>query len=297
MVKKDVEKKNKIKSDMEKKSKNRVKNNKNQEEIKKLKDKISELEDKNTKLIVNNTNKIVDLKNEINKNKKNINILRVIIIIFILIVLYSLFIFNKTNKEKDNYKNKLAETKSSLATEYLFLGDSIIYRYNLQMYLGEYPVINSGIGGNKTQDILDNLENRVYKYKPTKLILLIGINDLTHFKDEEYVSKNIEKITNKIHKKFPKCKIYIESIYPINNTWKERSTIEVPSVDDITDKIKNTNKKIKELCKKNGYTYINMFDLLKDDDGHLILEYTNDGIHPNEEGYKVITNKMKEVLQ
>lgn len=301
MVKKDVEEKNKLKSkaksNVGKKSKNRAKNNKNQEEIKKLKEKISKLEDKNAKLIVNNTNKIVYLKNELNRKKRNINILKTIIIIFILMILFGLFIFNKTNKEKDNYKDKLAETKSSIATEYLFLGDSITFRYNLQMYLSEYPVINSGIGGNRTQDILDNLDNRVYKYKPNKLILLIGINDLTHFKDEEYVSKNIEKITDKIHKKFPKCKIYIESIYPINNTWKERSTIEVPSVDDITNKIKNTNKKIKQLCKKNGYTYINMFDLLKDDDDHLIEKYTNDGIHPNEEGYNVITNKIKEVLK
>lgn len=40
-----------------------------------------------------------------------------------------------------------------------------------------------------------------------------------------------------------------------------------------------------------------MFDLLKDDDDHLIEKYTNDGIHPNEEGYNVITNKIKEVLK
>ena len=193
---------------------------------------------------------------------------------------------------KNSYKKteKLENNDNNSYTEYLFLGDSITNNYTLQKYYPEYPIINSGIGGDRTKDVLDNLDARVFKYKPKKVIILVGINDLTHFKNPKYVSNNIKKIASKIKDRIPKCEIYIESIYPVNYSWKDRYEDDVPSMDTMIENIKETNKK---LCDKNNYEYIDAFDILEDDD-MLAKKYSKDGIHLNEDGYEAITKLLKE---
>lgn len=205
-----------------------------------------------------------------------------ILILFIIIIVLSF----------DNIK-----MKKSKREEYLFLGDSITSRYNLQTHFSKYPIINSGIGGNKTIDVLENLDNRVFKYSPSKVILLIGINDFAHNEKIEYVDKNISRIIENIHKHLPKCNIYVESIYPINQKWEEMyATSTSPSVKDINDNVVKENEKIKSYCKKNNYKYIDVYSQMVDSEGYLKEEYSDDGIHLNEEAYKIVTYTIKREL-
>ena len=39
-----------------------------------------------------------------------------------------------------------------------------------------------------------------------------------------------------------------------------------------------------------------MYDLLKDDDDNFDSIYTDDGLHPNDEGYETITKKLKKYI-
>ena len=77
-------------------------------------------------------------------------------------------IISITDKPEDNNRQNTI----------LFLGDSLTYNYKINEFFEGYKTFNSGISGNKTTDILNDLENRVYKYNSTKVFLLIGINDL-----------------------------------------------------------------------------------------------------------------------
>ena len=77
----------------------------------------------------------------------------------------------------------------------VFLGDSITSRCDLDKYFPNYNVYNSGIAGNMTKDILDNMENRVFVYNPTKVFILIGTNDLVYSGlDNDGIKNNIEEI-------------------------------------------------------------------------------------------------------
>ena len=53
---------------------------------------------------------------------------------------------------------------------------------------------------------------------------------------------------------------------------------------------------IEEYCKENDVVYINMYDKLLDEEGNFNKEYTNDGLHPNEDGYKKITEILEKYL-
>ena len=80
----------------------------------------------------------------------------------------------------------------------VFLGDSITSRCDLDKYFPNYNVYNSGIAGNMTKDILDNIENRVFVYNPTKVFILIGTNDLVYSGlDNDGIKNNIKDLNNK----------------------------------------------------------------------------------------------------
>ena len=174
----------------------------------------------------------------------------------------------------------------------VFLGDSIISRYDLNKYFPNYNVYNSGIAGNMTKDILENMENRIFAYNPTKVFILIGTNDLVYSGlDNDGIKNNIEEIINKIYEKNSNTKIYLESIYPVSNSLN-KEIVETRT----NDNIKDLNNKIEKICNNNKCTYINMYDNLTDKNGNMKRIYTVDGLHLNKIGYKVITNKLIKYL-
>lgn len=174
----------------------------------------------------------------------------------------------------------------------VFLGDSITSRYDLNKYFPNYNVYNSGIAGNMTKDILENMENRVFAYNPTKVFILIGTNDLVYSGlDNDGIKNNIEEIINKIYEKNSNTKIYLESIYPVNNSIN-KEIVETRT----NDNIKDLNNKIEKICNNNKCTYINMYDNLTDKNGNMKRIYTVDGLHLNKIGYKVVASKLTKYL-
>ena len=228
--------------------------------------------------------------------KKIIGVVAVILLIFI-----SFFIINGTQNGKEKFKSKSKIEKninvSIKGKNYLFLGDSITEYYNLEKYYSEnIPVVNSGIGGNKTYDILNNMDERVYQYNPTTVFLLIGTNDLFHRTDLEIVN-NIEDIVKKIHENRKNAKIYVESIYPVNNNTDNDVVVDWMVSTRDNDRIKKINKMLKENSKEYDYKYLDFYSLLKDENDDLKLEYTVDGLHISEKGYEKITKKIMEIIE
>lgn len=197
------------------------------------------------------------------------------------------FITFDHNKVKTVTKTKKVVTVSP---NYLFLGDSITDFYDLEKYFPDEPVVNSGISGNTTEDILNDMEKRVYQYNPSKVFLLIGTNDLLEEDRTDKVIENIKKIAKNIKEKRPLATIYIESIYPVH-----------PEISAVVGSRKNSdietiNTALKKYCQQEKFTYIDVFKSLVDEDGTLNEDYTKDGLHLNDKGYTVVTKTMKSYL-
>ena len=232
--------------------------------------------------------------------KKNTNIVEktvyskslVIVIIILVVCFLGFIIFHYTtfNHHKVKVVTKIKEVEK-VPDNYLFLGDSITDFYDLDKYYKDLPVVNSGISGNITDDILKDMKKRVYQYNPSKVFLLIGTNDLIRDKSNEEIVEGVEKIIKGIKENRPKAEIYLESIYPVNYKLSPRM-VNVRKNDDI----KEINEKLEDYCEDNDITYIDMYDLLKDDDDNFDSIYTDDGLHPNDEGYETITKKLKKYI-
>lgn len=211
--------------------------------------------------------------------------LTVIVIMFIIIIIMLILLLSKDNT---NFTNPY-EVKFDANDNFLFLGDSITELYPLEEYYDNLPVVNSGISGNKTTDILNDMKTRVYQYNPTKVFLLIGTNDLNSTYEDivDVTFDNIKEIINEIKENRSDATIYVESVYPVN------SVIENNVVTNRTNKkVKELNKKLSNYCDEESCEYINLYDDLIDEEGNLKTEYTEDGLHLNSLGYVVITREL-----
>ena len=177
----------------------------------------------------------------------------------------------------------------------VFFGDSITEGYKVEEFFPDTFVINSGIGGNGTNSLLERIKDDVYIYNPSKTFILIGINDLNAGVPEEEILNNIQKIINgiKINRKY--TKIYIESIYPIDLTMFNEKKYGFNK--EITnDKIKEINLKIKDICEENDINYVDVYSSLIDDNGDLKQAYTKEGLHLTDLGYFKVTKVLEKYI-
>ena len=220
-----------------------------------------------------------------NKNKSLFMITLAIVSIFLL------FLMNKPTSSKDwQVVNKYVKPKVIV-----FIGDSITEGANFKDYFDDLIILNKGIISDTTIGILKRLDEDVYKYQPSKLFLLIGINDIGKNYKNENTIQNIEEIINNIKVHSPNTEIYIQSIYPINNTNNKK-------IDKNYFKYRNNkdvvyiNNKIKDIADKNKVTYIDVYSHLLDSDNNLKLSYTKEGLHLSKEGYDAVFKVIKSFL-
>jgi lysophospholipase L1-like esterase len=192
-----------------------------------------------------------------------------------------------TEWTKGHYIEKIAEFKANPLQfgDIIFIGNSITEKGgNWGQRFNNLKVKNRGIAGDVTAGVLNRL-SEVYYYKPKKVFLKIGINDLFHNElTPEYVAKNIKLIVNKIHLKSPETKIYVQTILPTvnNNPSKER--------------IAATNAILKAIKSTNYLQIIDLHSVFADENDLMIGSYTNDGLHLTELGYLAWQNHIIEFV-
>ena len=189
----------------------------------------------------------------------------------ILAIICSYFIF-KPNNKVTNYPSK--------GTDIVAFGDSLVqgvgatsgndFVSNLSRRIGR-PIVNLGVSGNTTRDGI----NRLYeldKYNPKVVILLLGGNDYLKKVPKEETFNNLQTIIDNIHKR--------------------GSVVLLLGVRGglLVDNFKDDFKKISE---KNYTAFVsNVLDNLIGNN-----ELMSDAIHPNDRGYKIISDRVYAVLK
>jgi len=201
-------------------------------------------------------------------------------ILFLFIFSFSFAQPSKFGTYYDQRKS-LFELLPDTKKEIIFLGNSITDGSEWVELLQNPKAKNRGISGDTSEGVLNRLY-QVTRAEPEKVFLLIGINDLAKNISPDTIYVNICKIVSTIRTKSPKTSVYVQSILPVNNTFKSFGghTSRTPQVKDL-------NEKLKSICPKLGATYVDLFSELKNPNDDLLNPmYTNDGLHLMGEGYK-----------
>ena len=180
----------------------------------------------------------------------------------------------------DNFdiRNYTYESLYSYPTDVVFAGDSIIERCEWAEIYPEYSVKNRGVGG----DVISGLTARmklISYTKPKKIFILIGVNDLINGTDPQTVSDRYRTLMDTIAENLPETKVYFYSLLPVTRAFEDTGYV-------YNSRIESTNEDLKALCEEKGYTYIDLYNVLKGDDGYLSEEDSKDGLHISGTGYK-----------
>ncbi len=170
------------------------------------------------------------------------------------------------------------------AARVVFLGDSITDYWNLAKFFPGKSYINRGINGQTTPQMLVRMYPDVLKLKPSVLVVLAGTNDIagnTGPSTLTMIQDNYRAITElaTLHG----VKVILCSLTPVNDYTNTKQTLNHPPAD-----ILKLNQWLKGFAAGRGFSYVDYFSALADDQGMLGRSLSNDGLHPNEEGYKLM---------
>jgi lysophospholipase L1-like esterase len=189
----------------------------------------------------------------------------------------------------EHYNKRLAEFRKESVEKgkIIFLGNSITEGGQWHQLTDNKSRINRGIGGDVTFGILNRLDEIIAR-EPSKIFILIGINDISKDFPDAVIANNLKRIVQILKVKLPSTKIYLQSVLPVNPLYPK-----FPQHYDKADHVVSVNKLIKELAIAEGVTFVNLYPLFLDNAGHLDEKLTGDGLHLNGEGYKVWIEFLK----
>ena len=177
----------------------------------------------------------------------------------------------------------------------VFFGDSITDIWKLENYFPGKPYVNRGIGGQTTPQMLVRFRQDVIDLHPKVVVILAGTNDIagnTGPMRNEDIEANYASFAelaraSGIH-------VVYSSILPVHN-YTERSKdffAQRPM-----SRVLELNKWLKDYCGKNNIVYLDYFSAVVDDKGLLKKDLADDGLHPNDAGYKIMVPLAEAAIQ
>ncbi len=188
------------------------------------------------------------------------------------------------------------------AVDFLLVGDSITQQWGSPLdkkpmnagwvkQFGKAKVVNIGIGGDKSQNVLWRLDHGgVDGLEPKCVVLMIGNNNMFFVPETgvEPAAKGVRSCVENLRRKFPKAPIVVVKILPAHEPRNA-----------FYENIKKTNAALDPL-KLEADKLVRVLDLTADmvnKDGTIKADlYTKDKIHLSEAGYAVYAEKLRPVV-
>jgi len=175
------------------------------------------------------------------------------------------------------------------------VGDSITEGFEVTKYFPGRRVLNRGISGDvigvglpddDLRGVLRRLDSSVYDCAATDVFLMIGINDLNSGRTVDTMEPGYREILGKIKEHSPSVRVYVESLLPTRGDSAARNA-----------PVREFNRRLEKLAAHYGYTFLNLHPLFTDANGELKAEYTPDGLHLTDAGYRVWRTEIERVMK
>ena len=168
-----------------------------------------------------------------------------------------------------------------------FYGSSTIRLWvRMKEDLDPLNVINLGFGGSNFDACIYYFDHVFHGLHPEQIVLYGGDNDLALDYDAQTISDRFTSLTEIIRSKYPYCYLYGITIKPS------------PHREDKLKTIRQANHLIKQTVKQIGNaSLIDTFTPLINTDGTPRPElYMADGLHLNQQGYKLWAEAVRKIV-
>ena len=190
-------------------------------------------------------------------------------------------------------QNKILNNSEKNKNQVVFMGDSITEGWSdfYPEFFKRNNFINRGISGQTTPQMLIRFKPDVVDLSPGAVIILGGTNDIagnTGPSTTKMITDNIFSMAEIGAKN--NIPVFLSSVLPVYKyIWN--LSIENPS-----KKILKLNEKINGYAKSNDLVYIDYYSSMVDERGGLKKEFSGDGVHPNKDGYDIMSNIVSSAI-
>jgi lysophospholipase L1-like esterase len=187
--------------------------------------------------------------------------------------------FNPAKYEKDIRAFEASDqTNPPPANAVLFLGSSSIrYWTNLAESFPELKTIRRGFGGSTIPDSTAFAHRIVIPYRPSKIVLYAGDNDIADGYSPEQVLSEFQKFVGQVGAALPETEIYFIAIKPSPSRWRLAAQQE------------EANRLVRDYCaRERKLQYIDVWTPMLDEERKPDRAFfTSDNLHINEKGYRL----------
>jgi lysophospholipase L1-like esterase len=169
----------------------------------------------------------------------------------------------------------------------LFVGSSSIRLWDVRKSFPDLPVINRGFGGSQIADSVAFADRIVIPYRPRVIVFYAGDNDLASGKSPEQAAADFKAFLGKVRASLPTTRVVYVAIKPSISRWK------------LIDKVRQANALIAAEAKKDRLAvFVDVEPPMLGADGKPRPElFQKDGLHLNQEGYKLWTSLVRPHLK
>lgn len=176
----------------------------------------------------------------------------------------------------------------------VFLGDSITENWRLNEYFVGRDFIDRGIGDQTTLQMIGRFLPDVAALQPRVVVILAGSNDIANGTSANQIEDNLTVLGDlaKAHGVKPA----FASILPVSDYHKdadprnEETKLRPPAV------IQAVNRWMQSHCQSEGFVYIDYYSAMVDSTGQMQSDLSDDGLHPNAKGYRVMSPVALEAI-
>jgi lysophospholipase L1-like esterase len=201
------------------------------------------------------------------------------------------------------YRDDNAKVSEPLKNEQrvVFMGDSITDSWDDPLNGGFFPgkpYFNRGISGQTTPQMLIRFRPDVIALKPKVVVILAGTNDIagnTGPTTLEAIEDNLATMAElaKAHN----IRVVLASLLPISDYEVRNGQPIIQSKRRPPESIKALNSWLKAYAATHRLTYLDYYSAMVDDHGFLKNELSDDGLHPNPEGYVVMNSLVEAAIR
>jgi lysophospholipase L1-like esterase len=170
------------------------------------------------------------------------------------------------------------------AMDILFLGHSMVEYFDWQRRFPDHRVRNLGVAGETTGGLLARVDGIVADFPEADAVLVMtGTNDVL-MEDRTFLRVYL-LLAEKLRESYPGVRIVFHAIPPANPEWVRPAVIE------------GANREIGNIARETGTEFFDLTGRFLDGQGGVRLDLLlEDGVHLSDEGYRVWSEALEELL-
>lgn len=188
--------------------------------------------------------------------------------------------------ESNYYTMKLSSfyAMPSDTSQTVIFGNSIADYCDWAEIMENPLIVNRGIGGDNIIGMAKRV-GQIAASSPGKVFIMLDSKDFNLKTPPDTITNSYNRIIDTLLLKTPGSEIFCTSILPVN--------VQIFNLEEI----KEMNKKLEELAARKGINYIDLSDVICDENFDIKKQYTFNGVYLNGEGFKAIADVLNRYIK